>query len=78
MVGGAGKALPGAPGGSGAFKRKTRSFGCSDGGQDEHVEDSTRRLSEADLPGVERAGEAEDKGSAGTRAKEAQVDQMGR
>ena len=31
-------------GGSGAFKRKTRSFGFSDGGQDEHAEGSTRRL----------------------------------
>ena len=30
-VGGAGEALPGTQGGSGAFKRKTRSFGCSDG-----------------------------------------------
>ena len=32
---------------------KTRSFGCSDGGQDEHAEDSAR-LSEADLPGVKK------------------------
>ena len=37
---------------------KTRSFGCSDGGQDEHAEGRTRRASEADLPGVEIAGAA--------------------
>ena len=37
-----------------------------------------RRLSEADLPGVKRAGGAEDKGSAGTRTQEAQFDQMRR
>ena len=68
----------GAQGGRGAFKRKTRSFGYSDGGQDdEHAEGSTRRLSEADLPGVTKAV-AEDKGSAETRTKEAQVDKMGR
>ena len=54
-TGGAGGALPGAQGGSGAHERKTRSFGYSDGGQDEHAEDSTRRDSEA-----------EEKGSAGT------------
>ena len=50
----------------------------SDGGQDEHAEDSTRRLSEAALPGVKRARGAEHKGSVGTRTKEAQVDQMRR
>ena len=43
--GGAGEALLCAQGGSGAL----------------HAEDSTKRLSEADLPGVERAGGAEDK-----------------
>ena len=43
----AGVALPGAQGGSGAFKRKTRSFGYSDGGQDEHAaapEDFQRQI----------------------------------
>ena len=65
-VGGAGEAM------EHLSERKTRSFGCSDGGQDEHAEDSTRRLSEADLPGAKGAG-AEDKGSAGTRTKEPQV-----
>ena len=60
----------GAQGGRGAFKRKTRSFGYSDGGQGEHAEGSTRRLSEADLRRVTRAV-AKDKGSAGTRTKEA-------
>ena len=48
-----------------------------DGGQDEHAEGSTRRLSEADLPGFERAGRADDTGSAGTCTKEAHVDQIG-
>ena len=69
-LGGAGEALPGAQGGGVAFTRETKSYDCSDGGQDEHAEDRIRRLSEADLPGVERAGGAEDKGSAGTRTKE--------
>ena len=77
-AGGAGEAPPGAQGGSGALKRKTRSFGYSDGGQDEHAEGSTRRLSEADLPGVKRAGGAEDEGNVGTRTKVAQADQVGR
>ena len=40
-LGSAGEALRGAQGGSGALKRETRSFGCSDGGQDQHAEDST-------------------------------------
>ena len=38
----------------------------------------TRRLPVAGLQGTKRAGGAEDEGSAGTRTKEAQVDQMGR
>ena len=77
-VGGAGEALPGAQGGSGALKRETRSFDYSAGGQDEHAEGSTRKFLEADLPGVKRAGRAEDKGSAETCTAEAQVDKMGR
>ena len=35
-------------------RRKTESFGYSDGGQDEHAEGS-RTLSEADLPGVKKS-----------------------
>ena len=41
---GAGEALPGAQGGSGALGRKSRSFGCSDGGQDEHAEDFQKQI----------------------------------
>ena len=39
----AGEVLPGGQGGSGTFKRKTRSLGYSDGGQDEHAEGSIGR-----------------------------------
>ena len=38
-------ALPDAQGGSGAFKRKTRSSDRSDGEQEGHAEDSTRKVS---------------------------------
>ena len=60
-VGGAGGGMPGTQGRRGAFERETRSVDCSDGGEDERAEGSARRLSEADFPGVERAGGAEDK-----------------
>ena len=43
-----------AQGGSGAFTRKTRSSDRSDGEQEGRAEDSTRRLSGADLRGVDR------------------------
>ena len=45
----------------------------SDGEQEGHAEDSTRRLSEADLRGVEEAGRAEGRRSFGARSKEAQT-----
>ena len=40
-VGGAGEGMPGTEERSGALKRETRSFDCTDGGQDEHAESRT-------------------------------------
>ena len=56
--------------------KKTRSCGYLDGGQNENAECSTRKLSEGDLPGVERTGGAEDERSAGACTKEAQVEKI--
>ena len=56
-------------------KEKRRSSDRSDGEQEGHAGDSTRRLSEADLRGV---GGAEGKRSLGAPTKEAQADQVGR
>ena len=60
-VGGAGEALPGAQGGSGAFGRETRSVDNSDGGRTCR-NGCSRRLPEADFPGVERARGAKRQG----------------
>ena len=53
-------------------------FDGSDGEQDQHAEDGTRKISGDYLREVEEAGGAEDKRSVGTRTKEAQADQVGK
>ena len=72
------EALPDAPGGSVAFKRKTRSSDRSDGEQEGHAERSTRKVSRTDLRGIQEVGGTEGKRSFGARTEEAQAGQVGR
>ena len=70
--------MPGTQGGDLALDRETRIVGYSDGGQGEYAKSRSWRFSEAFLPGVERAGGAEDKRSIEARKTLAQVGKMGR
>ena len=75
---GAGESLPDAQEGSVSFERKTRSYGISDGEQEGHAEDSTRKVSVEDLRRVQGDEGAEGKRSFAAHTKEAQADQVRR